>query len=92
MVNHIYNCYKKALLNALPNGQFEILRGGLTDEEAQKAIRGINANKEEFEIWAKKDISDFFIKNKFMEFFGKLQIKAECNYEYNSYLIYLNYE
>jgi len=82
------------------HGAFEVLNGPLTDEEAQKAIRGINASYEDFSIMAKKDIKnflDYFNANKFKFKEGekpralKLQIKVECDYTYRSYLIYLNF-
>ncbi len=64
---------------------FEVLHGRLTDEEAQQAIRGINASNEDFAMWATRDLAQ---KD---QHFSKLQIKVECDYNYRSYLIYLNF-
>ena len=65
------------------NGPFEVLEDDLTDEQAQKAIRGVGARREDFLAFAKEDLKD-------KDRSKKLQIKVEHDEISTSYLIYLN--
>ncbi len=82
--NDIYKIYRRVW-----NRGFEILKGKLTDDEAQQAKRGIGARKEDFLMWALRDV-DEFRRNPEIK---RLQIKVECDNAHNtcSYLIYLNF-
>jgi len=80
--NDIYKIYRKIWPK-----EFQVLNGQFTDEEAQQAVRGIGAGKENFLMWALSDVEPY--KNN--PAIKRLQIKATCDYDYNSYLIYLNF-
>ena len=86
-VQNIYGAYRKAMGNV---GEIEILAGYLNDTEAQAAIRGIGATKEDFEILAKNDVL-YWVENHSTEDKKiKLQLKAEYA-DNEAYLIYLNF-
>jgi hypothetical protein len=89
MLQDIYGCYRKAA--AWNNIKIEILKGNLNDEQAQAAIRGHGATKDNLLNLAFEDIGEFFAKNReAIKQKIKLQLRAECD-EVGSYLIWLNF-